>query len=299
MDISVIIPVFRGGNILKELTGRVVKAINDYSYEILFICDKCDDLSLNIVKELKENDPVHIKVYRFKDNYGQHKALQFGFGKASGDLIVTLDEDLQHDPADIIKLIEKQKGNDYDIVYGRFTNLQQNGSRIILSNVLRKILKHFIPAIYEDYSPFRLIKRDIVTSASKMVSPYTFIDDFLSRITQNISFAEITHHKRSEGRSSYNLRKLIKHGLFIILAYSRLITWFLITAGLLLTLGIILYVLSLISADASGVITGKSLIVIFGTGLFLVIVSIIGSLINHSNTIANNYPIRLISDDTI
>ena len=225
MKLSVIIPVYRGGILLKELNRRIIEALNGSEYEILFICDKCDHDSFQIVDELKKDDPAHIKVYSFKENYGQHKALQYGFEKSSGDLIVTMDEDLQHDPSDIEKLNKKQIEGNYDIVYGRFTNLQHNGARIILSSVLRKVLKHFIPTLFEDYSPYRLIKREIAKGASNMVSPYTFIDDFLSRITQNIAFVDITHLKRPEGRSSYTIRKLIKHTVCRKLVYHNSICY--------------------------------------------------------------------------
>ncbi|MCJ7448907.1 MAG: glycosyltransferase [Bacteroidales bacterium] len=299
MELSVIIPVYRGGILLKELNRRIIEALNEHKYEILFICDKCDDDSFQIVNGLKKDGPARVKVYSFKENYGQHKALQFGFEKASGDLIITMDEDLQHDPSDIVKLIRKQKEGNYDIVYGRFTNLQHNGARIILSSVLRKVLKHFIPTLFEDYSPYRVIKREIAKSASNMVSPYTFIDDFLSRITQNIAFVDITHFKRPEGRSSYTLRKLIKHGIYILLAYSSVISWLLFAAGIIIFLGALLFIMNVILPETISTINNVSIIGIFGIGLLLIIISLLGTFINHRNIILNTRSVKLIDEDPI
>jgi len=302
MKLSVIIPVYRGKEILSELLKRINKTlIGNYDFEVLFICDGCDSTSLRILKEIKKSNPFHIEVYRLAKNYGQHRALQYGFSRASGDLIITIDEDLQHDPADIIKLIEKQMEGDYDIVYGRFTNLQHNGIRNIISAVLRKTLKHFIPTLYDNYSPYRLIKRDIASRTSTMVCPYTFIDDFLSRITQNIVLVDITHFKRFAGSSSYTFSKLVKNGIFILLAYSRVISWLLVVAGLIMIIGAFLSIISVASPGSinTDFVNRISIIGIFGTGLLLIIICLLGTLINHRNMKLNTRPIRLLNEDTI
>lgn len=302
MRLSIIVPVFRGKEILWELLRRIDETLTgSWEYEILFICDGCDWESLKVINDIKKNYSSQIKVFRLDHNYGQHRALQFGFGRVSGDLIITIDEDLQHNPYDIMKLVEKQKDGNYDIVYGRFTNLQHNGFRNIISAVLRKVLKHFIPTLYEDYSPYRLIKRDIAIRTSTMVCPYTFIDDFLSRITQNIAFVDITHFKRLEGRSSYTLRKLIKHGIYILLAYSGIISWLLVAAGVILFIGTLLFIITVVSPVTINtvLINNITLIGIFGSGLLLITISLLGTLINHRNIKINTRPVGLLDEDTV
>lgn len=302
MKLSIIIPVFNSGDILRRLYSGINDSLSEnFEYEVLFICDGCDCKSLAIIRELRRNDTAHIKVYLLAQNYGQHKALQFGFGKAQGDYIITMDEDLQHDPADILKLVEKQKEGNYDIVYGRFNDLQHMEIRNRISFVLRKTLKHFIPTLYDNYSPYRLIKREVAIRTSTMVSPYIFIDDFLSRITQNIAFKDISHHKRVEGNSSYTFMMLFKHGIFILLAYSKLIPLLLATSIVFVITGSIMFILSLISLENQnkGLFNNRSIIIVMGIGVILLFLSLISSFINHRNTIINIRPIKILNEDPI
>ena len=122
-----------------ELFRRINDSLTrNYEYEVLFVCDGCDSSSLRVVKELKKDNYYQIKVFRLAHNYGQHRALQFGFGKALSDFIITINEDLKHDPADVMKLIEKQKESNYDIVYGKFNNSQHEGIRNRISFYIKK-----------------------------------------------------------------------------------------------------------------------------------------------------------------
>ena len=296
-EITIVIPVFRIGNILFKLYDKIISTLHPaYDFEILFICDGCDTLSAEVVRKIRKTDPDRVNHYFLKKNYGQHRAIQFGFGKATGDFIITMDEDLQHDPADIVHLLNKQKEGEYDIVYGRFKELKQNMLKIILSNLLRKALKHFIPTLYEDYSPYRLIKRDIAERAAIMTSPYIFIDDLLSRITRKIAFTEITHFERAEGKSSYTYRKLVKHGISILIAYSGLLSWVLLASGSLLIIVILLSILNIFLPETTSSIL---IICILVTGLSLILLSILGTKINHRNTNFNTHPVSYYSEDSI
>ena len=193
MRLSLIIPVYRGKEILFELFRRIDETLSaKYEFEVLLICDGCDNESLHATDELIRYYPSQLKVYKLAKNYGQHRAIQFGFTKATGDFIITIDEDLQQNPSDILTLIEKQKEADYDIVYGRFVNPKHNSRRNILSAFTRKVLKHFIPSICKEYSPYRLIRREIATRTSTMGCPYVFIDDLLSRITKILHLLMLT-----------------------------------------------------------------------------------------------------------
>ncbi|TAL65413.1 MAG: glycosyltransferase [Bacteroidetes bacterium] len=302
MKLSIIVPVYRGKRILPVLLRRIDKSLaGNNEYEVLLICDGCDRESLSIVNELKKNNSSQLKVFRLAHNYGQHRALQFGFSKVSGELVVTIDEDLQHDPADILKLVEKQKENNYDVVYGRFVNPQHNWIRNVFSAILRKILKHFIPTLYDNYSPYRLIKKDIAIRTSTMVCPFTFIDDFLSRVTQNIAFEDIEHHKRMEGESSYTFMKFIKHGFYILLAYSKLIQLLLATSIIFVIAGSVMFGLNVISLKNLNTIFFSTRFItgIMGIGMILLFFSLMSSFINHRNTVINTRPVKLLNEDPI
>lgn len=296
MDISVIIPAYNSEKTIKELTRQIFANLSEkYSFEIIFIFDNGKQNTWMQIKEVQKKYGNKITAVRLASNYGQHRALQYGLGIAKGDFIITMDEDLQHDPGDIERLLDKQKESDYDVVYGRFINLNNTALRNRLSSVLRRILKKFIPNLYENYSPYRLIKKDITVRISTMICPYTLIDDFLSRVTHKIAFENIRHHKRMEGGSSYTFIKLIKHGLFIVLAYSKLIPYLLAISGVLIFIGILFYVIITVNPDLgnSDIITTGSLIGLLGISGLFIILSFTGAWINYKNTKKNTMPLRI------
>lgn len=290
MDISIIIPAYNGENTIEKLFSKIIDELNgNLSFEVLFVFDNGTKRTWQIINELRNKFPEHIKAYHLARNYGQHRAIQFGFTKAEGDFFITIDEDLQHDPADIFKLINKQKEGDYDIVYGKFIKYQSNAIRNKSSALLRKVLTRFIPTLYKDYSPYRLIKKQIALKISKIVFPYVFIDDYLSRVTQNISLVKITHFKRPEGKSSYTFLKVFKHGVYIILAYSSLVKWTLVLAFFLLIAGTFMFGKGIINNSIStySVVDDKTVIGILLAGGLLLILSLAGTIINHYNTNKN------------
>jgi glycosyltransferase involved in cell wall biosynthesis len=118
MDISIIIPLYNEEGSLEELTKQIVQVLEDYnhSYEICFVDDGSTDDSLARIKNLKEKNQ-NIKILSFRKNYGKSAALSEGFKMASGEIIITIDADLQDDPAEIPNLIEKINDG-YDLVSG-------------------------------------------------------------------------------------------------------------------------------------------------------------------------------------
>ena len=291
MDLSILIPSYNGGKILFDLVARINEnLLGKYSFEIIFVFDDGNIDTWQNIKELKKEFPETIKVYRLAKNYGQHKAIQFGLGKAKGNLIITIDEDLQHDPGDIFKLIEKQQEGNYDVVYGRFPILKHKGIRNKISAFLRKILKHFIPYLYYNYSSYRLIKKDVAYTVSTLVSPYVFIDDLLCRITQNIAFVNITHQSRTEGKSSYTIGLLLWHGVLIILNYSRIIKWFLVAGTVLIFSGLILIIFQDFPF-ADLLINGSKYLLFIFAGSFFLIAGFLGFGIKLLSRIKNSRPV--------
>jgi polyisoprenyl-phosphate glycosyltransferase len=271
---SIIIPVFHGGDILTELTRRISDVMQNTDFEIIFIGDKCNQYSHHVLEGIRRVYPSRVRIYHLLKNYGQHKALLYGFGLASGDIIITMDEDLQHDPEEIPGLIRKQKEGEYDVVYGRFPGNMNNKSRSVISYLARKILRFYIPELNENYSSFRLLKKETGFKAQNIVSPYVFIDDYLSRITRQIGFVNLSYRERLSGQSSYTKYLIMKHSMLLILTYTGVSMWMLIL-GVLLCIGSIL-------------VFDKLLI---SSGLVLILTGLTGTLIVRINKWLNSKPV--------
>jgi polyisoprenyl-phosphate glycosyltransferase len=242
MDISIVIPVYKGDTILIPLFKKIKQTLEStYEFEVLFIEDSGVNANIHGIKTLICENPGLAKGYILKKNYGQHKALLFGFGKASGNFIITMDEDMQHNPEDILKLLNEQALGNFDVVYGRFINSEHKIIRRLFSQGFRIIITILQPSIYFNYSPYRLIKKSVADKAVKLVSPYVFVDDYLSQITRSFSFVNVHHHKRYSGKSSYTFSKFFFNGILIILTYSRITSWLLFCSGILFAWSIAYY----------------------------------------------------------
>jgi polyisoprenyl-phosphate glycosyltransferase len=277
MDISIIIPVFRGNKTIIPLFNKI-KAVLDsnYEFEVLFIEDSgCNNCVSEITEIIIEN-PKCVKGFKLEKNNGQHKAILFGFSKAEGEFIITMDEDLQHDPEDILKLLSKQHAGNYDVVYGRFKNKKYTILRRLSSYLFRNIIKLLIPKLYINYSPYRLIKKKTAVQTLVLKTPYVFIDEYLSCVTNKFASVDVSHYEGPLGRSSYSIIKLFLNALLALLSYSKLVL-LTFTIGAMLT---VLYFLQLsINLEANNKL--------FFIGLLLLIFGGIGITIRKHNEKVN------------
>lgn len=294
---SIIIPVYQGEQTVSPLFKQIKAFFEEKKlpFEIVFIYDCGSDQSWSIIQELFNIHPEIIQAIHLSRNFGQHNAIICGFKHAKGDIFITMDEDLQHNPADIEKLVEAQKIHDFDLVYGKYEILKHNAFRNITSQIARKMLLKGIPGLHPHYSSFRLIKREIAKQTLNMSNAYTFLDGYISWITTHVSSTTVGHAGRAGGKSSYNTRKLIEHTINILITFSNLpIRFFSYTAfGIFIISSIYsLYILGrkLIFND---LISGFATIAIFlgmGFGLVLLGLGIIGEYIYRINQKTTSRP---------
>lgn len=302
MKLSFIIPVFNGEHTVQPLFAAIQKACNDnsYKFEVVFIWDCGPDNSWESILKIKKEFPHQVKAIRLSRNFGQHNAIICGFAHTNGDFVVTIDEDLQYSPADTKLLVDKQMEMDYDVVYGYCPSPRHAWYRNITSIMLRKILVSGIPGLYKDYSSFRLIKTELAIAMLDMQNSYTFLDGYISWITNNVSSVRVTHAARLNGLSSYSLKKLIKHSINIFVTFSNLpirIVTFLSILFFVFTFGYATYVL-LQKLLFNNLIPGFASIIVllgFGIGSILLAISVIGEYIHRINLKTTKRPNYRIS----
>ena len=271
MKISVIVPVYNGEKTIRELFRRISAELDgSFQYEVIFVYDCGKDKSWEVITELIESYPENVKGFHFAGNYGQHNAILYGIKNASGDFIVTLDEDLQHDPAYIKPLIGKQQEGDYDVVYAVFNNLAHPRLRNITSQMLRWLLKLTVPGIFTDYSPYRIIRKETAEDITRLKSSYTFIDGYLGWVTKKFGTIKAKHFRRTNGDSSYSLYKLIKHAALIEIAYSPLKKRILFTALGLNFFSLILIIAGKKISDSNGYFIAGLITGLAGISLLLI-----------------------------
>ncbi len=210
LDISVVIPVYRSQDCLEELVKRLTDVLNKLgkTYEIVLVNDCSPDNSWEKIVELC-GIYDSIKGINLRRNFGQDCAIMAGLNNSSGKFIVIMDDDLQHDPADIPKLINGLEG--YDVCYALFKSKKQSWFKNFGSWFNGKVAEIVIKKPKEIYlSPFKVIKREVVDEIIKYDGPYPYIDGLIFRVTRKITQVEVEHHKRFAGKGNYNIIKSIR-----------------------------------------------------------------------------------------
>ncbi|UOG76009.1 glycosyltransferase family 2 protein [Hymenobacter tibetensis] len=291
VEYSVVVPVFQGQDTLRLLVDELQKFFvgAGYTYELIFVHDGGQAAAWNRIVQLRQElGPGTVKAIRLSRNFGQHNALLCGFSYASGRFIITLDEDLQHAPADISLLIQRQAEGDFDVVYGCYSEPQHAGWRNVTSGLLRRMLRLGIPDLHPDYSAFRLLKTTVARHCLGMQNSYTFLDGYLTWVTSSISSVPVTHHPRVIGSSSYTVGRLVRHSVNIFITFSDVPVRLLTYTSLVLfscTTGYSLYILlrKLIYNDLLPGFASLIIAIGFGTGLLLLGMGILGEYIHRIN----------------
>jgi undecaprenyl-phosphate 4-deoxy-4-formamido-L-arabinose transferase len=179
------------------------------SFELILVNDGSPDGSWEKIVELKKKYSF-IKGVNLIRNFSQHNAIMAGLNEATGEIIITMDDDLQHNPADIKHIYSKIKDENFDVCYTRFTNREhekwkQAGSKFndMIANILIKKPKDLY------LSPFRGMSKMVKDQLVKYDGPYPYVDGLILSITRNITVLDVKHNKRFEGTGNYNLRKSV------------------------------------------------------------------------------------------
>ncbi len=211
--LSFVIPVYGSEQVLPELVARLDVVMTSMpqtrqNYEVIFVCDKSPDRSWQVIQQLAASHPW-VRGILLRMNAGQHNALMAGFAEARGQIVMTMDDDLQHSPSDIPTLLA-ELANGRDVVYARFKNRQHASWKIWGSRLNDKVAGYLMNKPADLYlSPFRAMRADIVRDILRYTGPYVYVDGLILSMTRNIGTVEVEHHDRFAGDSGYSLRKSI------------------------------------------------------------------------------------------
>jgi undecaprenyl-phosphate 4-deoxy-4-formamido-L-arabinose transferase len=219
--ISVIIPVFNEEKNLTHLMGRLQPIMERMGkkYEIIFIDDGSQDGSLSILKGYVASPAV--KVVELTKNYGQHAAIFSGFSIARGDILVTLDADLQNPPEEIPKLIKVMEEGEFDVV-GTIRKKRKDALfRKMASRIITYIGRKITRVNMTDWGcMLRAYRRNVVERMVHCHEQSTFIPALATYFAKRITEIEVAHEERFAGKSNYSLRKLINLQFDLVSSFS-------------------------------------------------------------------------------
>jgi undecaprenyl-phosphate 4-deoxy-4-formamido-L-arabinose transferase len=303
MNCSVVVPVYNGESTLNDLVHRIEKTLTGTadSFEIILVNDGSPDQSWQLIQELSKEHPCVVGINLMR-NYGQHNATLCGIRAARYDVTVTMDDDLQHPPEEIPKLIEKLHEG-YDVVYGAPQKMPQNFFRNLITKYT-KILLAFVMGVpsVRDISAFRLFRTSLSKAFENFQSPDVIIDVLLSWGTTRFVSTKVNIERPFEKRSHYNFLSLLKAAILILTGYSTAPLRLASIIGFAMTImGMAILIYILILYFSVGSIPGfpflASIIAIF-SGAQLFTLGIFGEYLARIFNRSVDRPLYVISDVT-
>ena len=222
-SLSVVIPVYNSQDSLVQLIARLGAALRELStdYEVLLVNDGSRDKSWLIICNQIELHPW-VRGVNLMRNYGQHNAILCGIREAQYEIIITMDDDLQHPPEEIHKLIKKIDEG-YDVVYGSPTSLPHSLWRNLFSRFTKRTLAYAMGIRTIRYiGPFRAFRTDLRAAFASYQNPSVIIDVLLSWGTSNFTTVTVNEEVRHSGRSNYNFFKLFRIAMEILTGFSTI-----------------------------------------------------------------------------
>lgn len=299
IEISIVIPVYNSSSIIEELHKQIAQAMT-VSFEIIFVNDCSKDDSWKKIVSLSKSNK-HITGINLRKNSGQDNALLAGLRIAKGNYCVIMDDDLQHNPNDILALYNECKKG-FDVCYANFTSLKQTAVKNIGSSTNGRMAELLVSKPKDIYlSPFKIINKSTVLEISKFAGPYPYIDGIILTITQNLSQVNVEHQTRFSGKSNYTFSKSVSVFMKLFTGFSVLPLRLATITGCIATLiGFVLLIKYLYDYFIAknyieGWTTVVVLIILFG-GLILITLGIIGEYIGRMYLTLNNKPQYSISE---
>jgi undecaprenyl-phosphate 4-deoxy-4-formamido-L-arabinose transferase len=219
--LSIVIPVYRGAATIERLVGALSALRPAGGLEIVLVNDGSPDESGTICKELLRTASVPVIYVEHARNYGEHNAVMTGLRHASGAYVITMDDDLQNPPEEVVRLYDHARLGNWDVVYTRYAQKQHAGWRNLGSRFANTVADQLLDKPKGLYlSSFRCMAALVVRAVTRYSGPYPYVDGLIMQVTQRIDSIEVRHLPRIEGRSNYNLTRLVRLWLNLATSFS-------------------------------------------------------------------------------
>lgn len=285
--ISIVIPVYNEEKNLEELFRRLTDTLDkqDKPYEIILTNDGSQDESAKILHELYTRRPDQIRVIEFNGNFGQHMAIMAGFERVRGEIVITMDADLQNPPEEIPKLIAEME-NGHDVVNTHRQDRQDSWWRRAISKSHNTVRAWMMPKLKmkDEGCMLRAYRRHIVDLMASTSETTTFIPALALSYAANPTEIGVSHQPRFAGVSNYNFYKLLRYNFDLVTGFSLVPLQIFTMIGMLISLCSFFFVIFLIvrrfiiGPEVEGVFTLFA-ILFFLLGIVLLGLGVVGEYI--------------------
>lgn len=300
--ISVVIPCYKSEKMIETVVGQILETIvtrEEFDYEIILVNDGSPDQTWPVIRKLAESDP-HIMAINFAQNFGQHSALMAAYRNVTGDIVLGLDDDGEHDPQEMFQLIDKlQEG--YDYVCADY-NTNQSKFRSVgtwVNNLMATTMIGKPKGV--NFSSYYAMRRFVIDEIVRYQRPYPYVGGLLLRATKNIGSVPLKRQKRLAGSSGYSLKKMMRLWVNGFTAFSvkplRIATAMgMICAVIGFICAAVLIIKRLFFVDYVSGYASTIVCIVFFSGMIMVLLGIIGEYIGRIYISINNAPQYVIRE---
>ncbi len=303
-SISVVVPVYRSAVTLPALVAKLDESLSAYGapFEVILVNDGSPDDSAQVIEGLAATHPW-LRGITMMRNYGQHNALLCGIRAARHDVIVTLDDDLQHPPEEIPKLLARLDAG-ADVVYGTPQKAEHQLWRNLASWTTKLVLQGAMGAHNATrVSAFRAFRTPLRAAFAEFRGPFVSVDVLLTWATTRFDAIEVRHEPRRHGESNYTFRKLVAHALDMVTGFSVVpLKWASLLGFACAALGLLLFLYVVVrymleGGSVPGFPFLASVVVIF-SGAQLVCLGVFGEYLARIHFRSMNKPSYVVSTDS-
>jgi glycosyltransferase involved in cell wall biosynthesis len=299
--LSIVIPVYRGETTIAELVHELAGLNIAAGHEIILVNDGSPDNSLEVCRELSKTCSVPLTVVNLTRNFGEHNAVMAGLRYTRGAWVITMDDDLQNPPSEILRILEFAQKSGKHVIYTYYRVKEHAfwrnlGSRF--NGWVADLLLDKPKGLY--LSSFRCISAFVVEHITRYSGPFPYVDGLILQTTASIGQVEVEHLPRAQGRSNYTLRRLFKLWLNMFVNFSVIPLHVSTLTGLALSIsGGVASILVLFEALYFGTPRGWGSLmaaVLLLSGVQLVMLGLVGEYLGRVFLTTNGKPQSVVAD---
>jgi glycosyltransferase involved in cell wall biosynthesis len=295
IGLSIVVPVYRGATTVGALVEALSALRPEGGIEIVLVNDGSPDNSGDVCRELAARATVPLTYIEHARNFGEHNAVMSGLRHARGRYVITMDDDLQNPPEEVIRLYDHARLGGWDVVYTRYAKKEHEGWRNLGSRFANGVADMLLDKPKGLYlSSFRCMSAFAVEQVARYSGPYPYVDGLLMQVTQRLDSIEVKHLPRAEGRSNYTLKRLVLLWLNLATNFSVLPLRLAILAGAVLgVLGVLaagVVVFEGLSGETPSGWASMMTVVLLVSGVQFLILGVLGEYVGRAFLSANGKP---------